>query len=305
MSLNQALPCPIKQMPNEEEKGFDYSILDQRTKIFLQQHTQEIKSLIRRTAQDIVNIGQKLLEAKEQLGHGHFENWLQAEFNWGQWTARKFMQVTRQFQSVNFTDLSIDTSALYVLASPSTPEVVRQEALKRARQGEVITHAKVKAITKKHKEVTKFRSSSYDTMAVTTAIGVTTESTIQETSNPTEQLQVSSALDTQIDNITEQSNEKLLNKETRTLEHFQVSNHSHNKLPNTDHCNDSLNDPQEIETQSLFGVGHLLCITDINLKDHEWLGEVAEITEATDTDIKVVIRISLQPPTDRDITKTC
>jgi len=42
-----------------------------------------IKSLIERIAQDVIDIGQKLIEAKEQLEHGQFGDWLRTEFNWG------------------------------------------------------------------------------------------------------------------------------------------------------------------------------------------------------------------------------
>ena len=34
-------------------------------------------------AQDIIDIGQKLTEVKQQLGHGNFRNWLTTEFEWG------------------------------------------------------------------------------------------------------------------------------------------------------------------------------------------------------------------------------
>jgi hypothetical protein len=46
--------------------------------------------------------------------------------------AKAFMRVYRQFKSENFSDLQIDISALYLIASPSTPELVRQEAMRRA-----------------------------------------------------------------------------------------------------------------------------------------------------------------------------
>jgi hypothetical protein len=56
------------------------------------------------------------------------------------------MQVTRQFKTVNFTVLSISTSALYLLASSSTPEEARVEALRYANQGKPITYTKAKSI---------------------------------------------------------------------------------------------------------------------------------------------------------------
>ncbi len=134
----------------QKASAFDYSRLDGETSQLVQQQTGEIRMLMRRTAQGIIEVGCKLIEIKALLGHGNFENWLKAEFDWGLWTARKFMQVAEQFKSVNFTDLSIAPSALYVLAASSTPETVRKEALKRADAGESITYTAALALKKKY-----------------------------------------------------------------------------------------------------------------------------------------------------------
>lgn len=77
---------------------FDYASLDVETRIVVQQKTGEIKERMKRTAQDIVEIGQRLIEVKERLGHGQFGKWLKAEFGWGTTTAWKFMRVGEQFK---------------------------------------------------------------------------------------------------------------------------------------------------------------------------------------------------------------
>ena len=92
-----------------------YASLNVETRIIVQQRTSEIRTLMRRTAQDIVEIGLKLSEVKARLGHGHFYTWLRAEFAWSESAAVKFMQVAERFKSVNFTDLNIAPSALYLL----------------------------------------------------------------------------------------------------------------------------------------------------------------------------------------------
>ncbi len=132
---------------------FSYDTLDSTTRTVVQQRTDEIKSLLRRTAQDIIDIGQKLVEVKQELGHGHFLAWLRTEFDWSESAARKFMQVSRQFKTVKFTDLNIATSALYLLSADSTSEAARSEALQRARAGEVITRALAKAITQQYQQL--------------------------------------------------------------------------------------------------------------------------------------------------------
>lgn len=127
-------------------KVFDYEALDAETRIVVQQKTGEIKTLMRRSMQDIIDIGTKLIDVKTKLGHGSFGKWLDAEFGWTDRTARKFMAVANVFKSESGSDLNIGAKALYYLAGPSTPEEARQEAIERAEAGEIVTHAVAKAI---------------------------------------------------------------------------------------------------------------------------------------------------------------
>ena len=128
-----------------------YASLSVESRIVVQQRTGEIKTLMRRTAQDIVEIGLKLSEVKARLGHGHFHTWLRAEFEWSESAAVKFMQVAERFKSVNFTDLNIAPSALYLLAAPSAPDSACDEALLRADEGEQITHRMAQEILVEHR----------------------------------------------------------------------------------------------------------------------------------------------------------
>lgn len=127
---------------------FDYNALDLEDKIVVQQKTEEIKVLMRRTAQDVFDIGQKLSEIKTRLGHGHFGNWLKAEFEWSDRTAQNFIRVYESFKSENVSDLHFSQTALYVLAA--APEEARLEAIKLAKE-KAIPLAEVKEIAQKHK----------------------------------------------------------------------------------------------------------------------------------------------------------
>jgi Protein of unknown function (DUF3102) len=129
---------------------FDYTALDIDTASFVRQQTGEIHSLVRRSAQDIFEIGQKLIQVKEKLGHGNFRNWLLAEFDWNERTAQNFMNVARQFKSETVADLPLAATALYILAAPSTPVEIREEAIARAQSGEPITKKKATAMTRSH-----------------------------------------------------------------------------------------------------------------------------------------------------------
>jgi len=131
---------------------FDYAQLDAPTRDFVEQRTDEIRALGKRMAMDIVGIGQRLVEIKGRLGHGHFGNWLDFEFGWTDRTARNFMNVARSFKSETVSDLNIQARALYLLSSSSTPQEARDEAIERAEEGEEITHAKAKEIVDEYKD---------------------------------------------------------------------------------------------------------------------------------------------------------
>ena len=132
------------------QKSFDYASLDAETSQFVQEQAGAIHSIMKRTVESIFEIGHKLIEVKERLGHGRFGDWLEAEFAWTDRMARKFMQVAETFKSENFSDLPFAPSALYELAAPSTPEQARLEAIARAEAGEPITNKTAKALKQKY-----------------------------------------------------------------------------------------------------------------------------------------------------------
>ena len=134
---------------------FNYAELKTETQVIVQKLSCEIKSLMRRNAQDTIDIGQKLIEVKQHLGHGSFIKWLKSEFNWSVSTATKFMQVWEQFKFVKFTNLNITSSALYLIAAPSTSKEARAEVLERASFGESITYTKAKDIVYRLKKTEK------------------------------------------------------------------------------------------------------------------------------------------------------
>jgi hypothetical protein len=125
---------------NEQIALFDYDALDAETRNVVQQRTGEIRTLVRRAAQDIIDIGQKLIEVRDKLPYGQFEEWTKTEFDWTRQTAYRFIQVAERFGSCNNL-LQLAPSALYLLAAPSTPEAARQEAIERAEAGETITYS--------------------------------------------------------------------------------------------------------------------------------------------------------------------
>jgi len=214
----------VGQLPISEEQGFDYNALNSETRITVQRRTSEIKSLMRRTAQDIINIGQKLIEVKEQLGHGQFRNWLKTEFDWSVRTAARFMQVATKFKCANLAHFDIAASALYLLAKPSTPNEAREEALELAKQGENITHAKAKDIVNQHKEAALLMPSKSDTAYVSA------ESVEWGASTPASPRKVAQTMEVEDVTVVEQSEDQLPGEKIEVLARFLVSNCSHDMV---------------------------------------------------------------------------
>lgn len=133
-------------MPDTLTKtGFDYTMVEPRKRAVVRSAAAEIHRRLKRSAEDVIAIGKSLLASKDALEHGQFGTWLEAEFEWDQKTAERYMGSAIAFGKIdNLSNLNITPSALYVLAAPSTPPEVRESILAAAESGETVTHAMVK-----------------------------------------------------------------------------------------------------------------------------------------------------------------
>lgn len=136
----------------ELKQGFDYETINQENRFVIQQRTKELKERLQRTAQDIWEIGQKLADVRSRLKHGEFEAWLEAEFGWSRRTAYNFIRVYEAFQEdAKFAQTNIAPSALYILASPSTPQSIRDKFIQQAKTGNKVTHKDILQAVSKQK----------------------------------------------------------------------------------------------------------------------------------------------------------
>jgi Protein of unknown function (DUF3102) len=107
---------------------------------FLAETAVAIRRLAKNVVRDVVEIGRRLTEAKARCGHGNWLPWLKREFDWSERTARRFTGVYEMSKTAKLADLeSLEISALYLLAAPSTPESVRDDVAARVRAGEAPT----------------------------------------------------------------------------------------------------------------------------------------------------------------------
>lgn len=112
-------------MHSLEQISFDYGALDEAQRVRVQVKAESIRARMKRTAEDIIAIGQDLIEVKAELEHGQFKSWLQSEFEMSYPTAIRFMQVGERFKNINLIHLPV--SALYELAAPSTPDAIIEQ----------------------------------------------------------------------------------------------------------------------------------------------------------------------------------
>ncbi len=128
--------------------GFNYDLLETKVAEKVRSSADRIRQKVKKTLEDIIEVGKDLLAVKEALPHGQFGPWLRAEFGWGDRMAQNFMAVAESFgpKTEIIADLAIQPTAAYLLAAPSAPNEARQAALERAEAGEQITTAVAREI---------------------------------------------------------------------------------------------------------------------------------------------------------------
>jgi hypothetical protein len=125
---------------------FDYSTLAPELQVEVKTATERIKLRMKRTAEDIIEIGKDLIAVKEKLPHGKFLPWITSEFEMSHVMATKFMQVAERFNGQILNNLIFSPTTLYELAAPSTPDEVVEQVMEKAENGETVTAKEVKEL---------------------------------------------------------------------------------------------------------------------------------------------------------------
>ena len=126
------------------QMGFDYAVLPVDVALKAQLAANSIKLRLKRTVEDIIEIGRELTAVKDELPHGQFLPWIAAEFEMSERTAYNFMDVAGKFGDKVATVASFSSKVLYALSAPSTPDAVIDKAVSKAESGEKVTVADVK-----------------------------------------------------------------------------------------------------------------------------------------------------------------
>ena len=79
------------------------------------------------------------IAAKEELPHGQFLPWINAEFEMSRQTADNFIHVAERFDDKLLNFSNFKPSVLYALAAPSTPDAVVEKAVEKDESGDRLT----------------------------------------------------------------------------------------------------------------------------------------------------------------------
>jgi hypothetical protein len=116
--------------------GFNYArINDPQVRKQARESAAEIKRLITKTAEYVIEVGKRLLAVKDMLSDEEFEAWRSAEFHFKDTTCSNYMAIAEKFGDVKCPE-NIQPAALYRLARANVPEDLVQETLARATNGE-------------------------------------------------------------------------------------------------------------------------------------------------------------------------
>lgn len=125
--------------------------MQELTEFNIEKTTAEILMLKDQMAQNIIEIGKRLLDVKERVGYGEFTNWLENKIEISHRTANNFMKIANTFSNSQPV-ANLGTRKLLALAG--LDEENRQEVMKE-NNVEDMTSRELEQVVKEKKEIKK------------------------------------------------------------------------------------------------------------------------------------------------------
>ncbi len=96
-----------------EPLGFDYGKLAVPVAAQVRSVTERIRMRVKKSVDELIDIGTDLRVVKAALPYGQFGRWLEAEFGWKERMAQNFMAVAQQFgpRAAIIAELAIQPTA--------------------------------------------------------------------------------------------------------------------------------------------------------------------------------------------------
>ena len=131
MSVAEILPSP----------GFDYGHVGDNLAVDLRACARRIRD---RMVASVIETGRDLLGVKDQLDHGQFIAWVEAECALSPRTAQRMMAAAEWAEGKNDTVSHLPPTVIYALSAPSTPVEIHNAILARIEAGERVDPDAVK-----------------------------------------------------------------------------------------------------------------------------------------------------------------
>jgi hypothetical protein len=139
-------------IPRIRADSFDYGAIAPGIAAKLQAQATRIRARITKSTKDIVEIGRELLAVKQQLEHGQFLLWVEAEIGISARSAQHYMDAARLAEK-SATVAYLQPATVYRLAAKSVPPEVVTEVVSMVEAGENISDAAVNAMISEGKHL--------------------------------------------------------------------------------------------------------------------------------------------------------
>lgn len=125
--------------------------MEELTDFNIEKTTAEILILKDQTAQNIIEIGKRLIKVKKNLNHGEFIKWLENKVDFSRYTANRFMKIATEFSNASAVQ-HLGSRKLFALAGLDKQD--RQEVMQE-NNVEDMTTRELEQVVKEKKEIKK------------------------------------------------------------------------------------------------------------------------------------------------------
>lgn len=149
-------PSPQKQSAADADVS---AVQSQSTPPTLPQLEKEIKIYLGKTAQNIIEVGKRLTQAKSLVQHGEWRSWIENNFTLDERTAQRFMQISERFSGKSVdVDVFKPSQLTEMLALPDAEET-KSFIEQKAAEGTPVSDMSIKTL---RKELKKWKSKKSD-----------------------------------------------------------------------------------------------------------------------------------------------
>ena len=179
----------INSLYGQSLTKFNYGGLDLETVAFVRQKAGEIKLWMKQTALGGIEAGEKLLQIKDIVERGQFQNWVELELECHYNTVVGLMRAARVFgtEKERVAQSGLSLSVVYLLSQGNIPPDMREEVLELSESGQTISINQVKQLQKEYKKKKEIapstqteQSSSSATPAGLTTITIDSSRTLEQ-----------------------------------------------------------------------------------------------------------------------------